>query len=116
LSDGLFSCKERSSNDHRLPDQGIARGDGIVLSNLNLYAILNYLQASDMRKLGLNAKAINSDTIETTKREEGEDLWVTSRIDTNVILAGPEQLKSASFEYALHDKTWWMSKGTDEVK
>lgn len=62
--------------------------------------------------------AINSDTREEAMRLRNENLWVTARQSVNIILAGPEQLKSDEFEKALRDDTFYnrcCGTGFDEV-
>ncbi|KAJ7705658.1 P-loop containing nucleoside triphosphate hydrolase protein [Mycena metata] len=74
--------------------------------------------AKKMTSVGLTALAINNDTREEALRVKGEELWVTARKSVNVILAGPEQLKSDEFEKALRDD-WFYNRccgtGVDEV-
>ncbi|KAF7371951.1 hypothetical protein MVEN_00053100 [Mycena venus] len=59
--------------------------------------------AEKMRSVNLSALAINSDTCYEALTANNEDLWLTARKDINVIVAGPEQLKSDNFEKALRD-------------
>ncbi|KAJ7136424.1 P-loop containing nucleoside triphosphate hydrolase protein [Mycena crocata] len=74
--------------------------------------------AEKMRSVGLNAIAINSNTREEAQRLRQEELWVTSRKEVNVIVAGPDQLKSDEFEKALRDDHFFNRScgvGFDEV-
>ncbi|KAJ7779877.1 hypothetical protein B0H16DRAFT_1300097 [Mycena metata] len=76
------------------------------------------LLASHMKTLGLDVLAINSKTRSDAKRRDDEELWVTARSKPNVILSGPEQLKSSEFEKALRDKNFYSricGTGFDEV-
>ncbi|KAJ7737979.1 P-loop containing nucleoside triphosphate hydrolase protein [Mycena metata] len=68
--------------------------------------------------LGLDPLAINSQTRDEARRERNEDLWMLARTKPNVILTGPEQLKSADFEKALRDDEFYnriCGTGFDEV-
>ncbi|KAJ7219863.1 P-loop containing nucleoside triphosphate hydrolase protein [Mycena rebaudengoi] len=74
--------------------------------------------AANMTKLGLKVLAINSQTRSEAQRLRNEDLWLTARTHPNVILAGPEQLKSADFKKALRDDDFFQrfcGTGFDEV-
>ncbi|KAJ7143647.1 hypothetical protein C8R46DRAFT_1200128 [Mycena filopes] len=74
--------------------------------------------AKKMRSVGLSAVAINNETREEALRLGKEELWVTARKSVNVILAGPEQLKSDGFERALRDDVFYnrcCGTGFDEV-
>ncbi|KAF7346927.1 ATP-dependent DNA helicase Q1 [Mycena venus] len=62
--------------------------------------------ASNMTKLGLKAIAINSET-KTFAHHEDKDLWRLARTEPNVVLTGPEQLKTADFEKAIRDTTFY---------
>ncbi|KAJ7865756.1 hypothetical protein B0H14DRAFT_3442790 [Mycena olivaceomarginata] len=71
-----------------------------------------------MRALGLNALAINAETRSEARRESKDDLWMIARTKPNVVLTGPEQLKSADFEKALRDDDFYhriCGTGFDEV-
>ena len=71
-----------------------------------------------MRALGLDPLAINSETRSEAQRCRNEDLWVTARTKPNVVLTGPEQLKSDDFEKALRDDKFYdriCGTGFDEV-
>ncbi|KAJ7728672.1 hypothetical protein B0H14DRAFT_2640630 [Mycena olivaceomarginata] len=73
--------------------------------------------ASNMTKLGLKAMAINSET-KTVAQQEDKDLWRLARTEPNVVLTGPEQLKTADFEKAIRDTTFYeriCGTGFDEV-
>lgn len=59
-----------------------------------------------MKKLGLKAIAINSQTRCEARRHHNQDLWMQARTEPNVILTGPEQLKSSEYEKALRDETF----------
>ncbi|KAJ7703573.1 hypothetical protein B0H17DRAFT_1127196 [Mycena rosella] len=74
--------------------------------------------AEKMCSVGLSALAINTNTREEAQRLRGEDLWKTARISSNVIIAGPEQLKTDEFEKALRDSAFFdrcCGTGFDEV-
>ncbi|KAJ6592013.1 hypothetical protein B0H10DRAFT_2329477 [Mycena sp. CBHHK59/15] len=74
--------------------------------------------AENMRALGLDALAINSETRSEAQRRRNEDLWVVARTKPNVVLTGPEQLKSDDFEKALRDEEFYeriCGTGFDEV-
>ncbi|KAJ6503102.1 P-loop containing nucleoside triphosphate hydrolase protein [Mycena vulgaris] len=74
--------------------------------------------AAKMTSVGLDALAINSSTREEALRLRNEELWVTARKSVNVIIAGPEQLKSDQFEKALRDEKFFdrcCGTGFDEV-
>ncbi|KAF7357306.1 hypothetical protein MSAN_01326100 [Mycena sanguinolenta] len=74
--------------------------------------------ADKMKTLGLNVLAINSLTRSEARQHRNEDLWVTARTKPNVVLSGPEQLKSADFEKALRDDDFYdriCGTGFDEV-
>ena len=71
-----------------------------------------------MSKIGLRVAAINASTHDEASCLRNEELWVTARAQGNVILAGPEQLKSAEFEKAVRDDVFWARTcglGFDEV-
>ncbi|KAJ6506521.1 hypothetical protein C8R45DRAFT_816808 [Mycena sanguinolenta] len=71
-----------------------------------------------MRGVNLSALAINSETCYEALTANDEDLWVTARKDINVIIAGPEQLKSDNFEKALRDDHFYnrsCGTGFDEL-
>ncbi|KAJ7429298.1 hypothetical protein FB451DRAFT_1070863 [Mycena latifolia] len=73
--------------------------------------------AENMKSLGLNALAINSETRNAALREN-KDLWFLARTEPSVVLTGPEQLKTAEFEKTLRDKTFYdrvCGTGFDEV-
>ncbi|KAJ7672978.1 P-loop containing nucleoside triphosphate hydrolase protein [Mycena polygramma] len=57
-------------------------------------------------KLGLKAVAINSETRLEAQRRHNHELWSRARTEPNVILTGPEQLKTAEYEKALRDDTF----------
>jgi superfamily II DNA helicase RecQ len=84
-------------------------------------AELLYLQiseASKMSKVGLEVTAINSSTRDEALRHQQEELWVTVRTSGNVIVAGPEQLKSKEFEKSVLNDVFWAwtcGLGFDEV-
>jgi hypothetical protein len=63
-----------------------------------------------MSKVGLDVIAINSSTHDDTSRHQQEELWVTACSQGNVIIAGPEQLKSKDFEKTVIDDIFF---GTD---
>ncbi|KAJ6480035.1 P-loop containing nucleoside triphosphate hydrolase protein [Mycena vulgaris] len=68
--------------------------------------------------LGLDSLAINSETRADAQQRRNEDLWTLARTKPNVILTGPEQLKTADFEKALRDDTFYdriCGTGFDEV-
>jgi hypothetical protein len=68
--------------------------------------------------MGLDIIAINSLTCDDTSRHQQEKLWVTVRSQDNVIVAGPEQLKSKEFEKTVIDDVFWAwtcGLGFDEV-
>ncbi|KAJ7466377.1 P-loop containing nucleoside triphosphate hydrolase protein [Mycena latifolia] len=74
--------------------------------------------AEKMCSFGLSALAISSNTREEALRLNNEELWLTARKSVNVILAGPEQLKSDEFEKALHEDAFYhrcCGTGFDEV-
>ncbi|KAJ7439552.1 hypothetical protein B0H11DRAFT_2355885 [Mycena galericulata] len=74
--------------------------------------------ADNMRALGLNALAINAETRSEARRESKDNLWMIARTKPNVVLTGPEQLKSADFEKALRDDDFYdrlCGTGFDEV-
>ncbi|KAJ7761338.1 P-loop containing nucleoside triphosphate hydrolase protein [Mycena metata] len=62
--------------------------------------------AANTVKLGLRAVVINSET-RGEARKENKDLWQLARTEPNVILTGPEQLKTADFEKTLRDKAFY---------
>jgi superfamily II DNA helicase RecQ len=71
-----------------------------------------------MNRVGIDAKAINSSSRDEALRLREEELWVTARMRGNVIVAGPEQLKSKEFEKSvLSDEFWARTCGLrfDEV-
>ncbi|KAJ7108022.1 hypothetical protein C8R43DRAFT_1163484 [Mycena crocata] len=75
-------------------------------------------QADNMVAMGLDALAINSETRSQAHTRGEEDLWILARSKPNVILTGPEQLKSADFEKALRDDEFYnriCGTGFDEV-
>lgn len=47
--------------------------------------------------------AINSESWDEAQRLQNEELWVMAQTKPNVIIAGPEQLKSMEFEKSLCD-------------
>ena len=51
-----------------------------------------------MSKVGLDVIAINSSTCDDALRHRQEELWVAACSQGNVIVAGPEQLKSKESE------------------
>ncbi|KAL0954315.1 hypothetical protein HGRIS_003313 [Hohenbuehelia grisea] len=57
-----------------------------------------------MEAAGLMSLAINSQTRDEASRLRNEELWDRARTEPNVIIAGPEQLKSKEFERAISDK------------
>ncbi|KAF8172422.1 P-loop containing nucleoside triphosphate hydrolase protein, partial [Mycena galopus ATCC 62051] len=63
--------------------------------------------SANMTLLGLKVLAINSQTRSDALRLKNEELWVVARKNPNIILTGPEQLKSAEFEKALRDKEFY---------
>ncbi|KAJ7720543.1 P-loop containing nucleoside triphosphate hydrolase protein [Mycena metata] len=74
--------------------------------------------ASKMESVGLSALAINSNTCGEAMTLRNEDLWVTARKDVNVLVAGPEQLKSDNFAKALADEHFFnrcCGVGFDEI-
>ncbi|KAJ7480358.1 P-loop containing nucleoside triphosphate hydrolase protein [Mycena galericulata] len=74
--------------------------------------------ASKMTAVGLSALAINSTTCAEALTMRDEDLWLTARKGVNVVVAGPEQLKSDKFELALRDDMFFnrcCGVGFDEV-
>ncbi|KAJ7506408.1 P-loop containing nucleoside triphosphate hydrolase protein [Mycena galericulata] len=74
--------------------------------------------ADNMRALGLNALAINAETRSEARQDSKDDLWMIARTKPNVVLTGPEQLKSADFEKALRDDDFYhriCGTGFDEV-
>ncbi|KAF7341442.1 hypothetical protein MVEN_01881400 [Mycena venus] len=74
--------------------------------------------AEKMRSVGLSAIAINNNSREEAFRLRNEELWVTTRKNINIILAGPEQLKSDEFEKALRNDGFYAricGTGFDEV-
>ena len=71
-----------------------------------------------MSRVGIEAIAINSSTRDEASRLREEELWVTARTHGNVIVAGPEQLKSKEFEKSVLSNEFWVqtcSLGFDEV-
>ena len=60
-----------------------------------------------MSKVGLDVIAINSSTCDDALRHQQEELWVTVRSQGNVIVAGPEQLKSKEFERTVINDVFW---------
>ncbi|KAJ7201498.1 P-loop containing nucleoside triphosphate hydrolase protein, partial [Mycena haematopus] len=74
--------------------------------------------AVNMKLIGLEVIAINSETRSDALRIRNEELWVIARKKPNIILTGPEQLKSVEFEKALRDKEFYTricGTGVDEV-
>ncbi|KAJ7845242.1 P-loop containing nucleoside triphosphate hydrolase protein [Mycena olivaceomarginata] len=74
--------------------------------------------ASKMVSVGLSALAVNSNTCDEAQISRNEDLWITVRTGVNVVIAGPEQLKSDKFEKALRDDAFFnriCGVGFDEV-
>ncbi|KAJ7936498.1 hypothetical protein B0H13DRAFT_2649362 [Mycena leptocephala] len=63
--------------------------------------------ASKMVSVGLSALAVNSNTYDEAQISRNEDLWITVRTGVNVVIAGPEQLKSDKFEKALRDDVFF---------
>jgi len=71
-----------------------------------------------MSQVGLEVIAINSSTRDEASRHRHEELWLTARSHGNVIVAGPEQLKSKEFEKAVLDEVFWARTcglGFDEI-
>jgi hypothetical protein len=71
-----------------------------------------------MSRVGIEAIAINSSTRDEASRLREEELWVTARTHGNVIVAGPEQLKSKEFEKSVLSNEFWVRTcglGFDEV-
>ena len=71
-----------------------------------------------MSKVGLDVITINSLTCDNTLRYQQEELWVTVYLQGNIIVAGPEQLKSKKFKKNVIDYIFWAWKcelGFDEV-
>jgi superfamily II DNA helicase RecQ len=67
--------------------------------------------------LGLKAITINSQTC-SDARQKNKDLLLVVRMEPNVILTGPEQLKTSDFKKTLRNKKFYnrvCSKGFDEV-
>ena len=62
-----------------------------------------------MSKVGLDVIAINSSTRDDALRHRQEELWVTAHSQGNVIVAGPEQLKSKEFEKTVIDDVFCQS-------
>ncbi|KAJ6530437.1 P-loop containing nucleoside triphosphate hydrolase protein, partial [Mycena vulgaris] len=74
--------------------------------------------AENMRKLGLKVLAINSETQLEACCLRNEELWAVTRTEPNVILTGPEQLKTSKFEKSLHNPKFFAQicgTGVDEV-
>ncbi|KAJ7456198.1 P-loop containing nucleoside triphosphate hydrolase protein [Mycena latifolia] len=79
---------------------------------------LQIQMADKMKSVGLTALAINSDTRSEAQKAGNEELWLSARQGINVIVAGPEQLKSDEFEHALRDDKFFNRScgvGFDEV-
>ncbi|KAJ7889003.1 hypothetical protein B0H13DRAFT_1626896, partial [Mycena leptocephala] len=73
---------------------------------------------ANMKALGLKAVAINTHTRMDARRLHNIDLWMQARTEPNVILTGPEQLKSAEYEMALRDDAFQeriCGTGFDEI-
>ncbi|KAJ7699249.1 P-loop containing nucleoside triphosphate hydrolase protein, partial [Mycena rosella] len=73
---------------------------------------------ANMKKLGFKALAINMETRDEARRRHNQDLWLLARTEPNIILTGPEQLKSSEYEKALRDRTFQdriCGTGFDEV-
>ena len=71
-----------------------------------------------MSQVGLEVIAINSSTRDEALRLRQEELWVTVRTRGNVIVTGPEQLKSKEFEKTVLNDIFWAHTcglGFDEV-
>ncbi|KAJ7472481.1 P-loop containing nucleoside triphosphate hydrolase protein [Mycena latifolia] len=71
-----------------------------------------------MKNLGLKALAINAETRCEARRRHNQDLWFLARTEPNVILTGPEQLKTAEYEKALRNDAFQRricATGFDEV-
>jgi hypothetical protein len=71
-----------------------------------------------MSKVGLDVIAINSSTRDEASRHLQEELWVTAQSQGNIIVAGPEQLKTKEFEKTVIDDVFWARTcglGFDEV-
>jgi hypothetical protein len=71
-----------------------------------------------MSKVGLDVITINSLTCDDTLRHQQEELWVTVYLQGNIIIAGPEQLKSKKFKKTVIDYIFWAwtcELGFDEV-
>jgi superfamily II DNA helicase RecQ len=60
-----------------------------------------------MCRVGIEAIAINSSTRDEVSHLREEELWVTTRTQGNVIVAGPEQLKSKEFEKSVLSNEFW---------
>ncbi|KAJ7796057.1 hypothetical protein B0H14DRAFT_2494371 [Mycena olivaceomarginata] len=73
------------------------------------------LQSANMTLLGLDVLAINSQTRSDALRLKNEELWVVARKKPNIILTGPEQLKSAEFEKAVRDKEFCSTVSTGPI-
>ncbi|KAF8149766.1 P-loop containing nucleoside triphosphate hydrolase protein [Mycena galopus ATCC 62051] len=74
--------------------------------------------AEKMRSVGLSVLAINNNSREKTFQLRNENLWETARQNVNIIIAGPEQLKSDEFEKSLRDEKFdsrICGTGCDEV-
>lgn len=71
-----------------------------------------------MSAVGLEVIAINLSTRNDALRLQQQELWVTACKQGNVIIAGPEQLKSKEFEKAVCNDVFWTrtcALGFDEV-
>jgi len=71
-----------------------------------------------MAKLDLKVFAINSQSRDEALRLRNEELWVTAHTIPNVIIAGPEQLKSKEYEKSLCNEDFYKhccGLGFDEV-
>jgi superfamily II DNA helicase RecQ len=71
-----------------------------------------------MSQVGLEVIAINSSTHNKASRLRQEGLWVTVRTHGNIIVAGPEQLKSKEFKKTVLNDIFWACTcglGFDEV-
>ncbi|KAJ7869293.1 hypothetical protein B0H14DRAFT_3861205 [Mycena olivaceomarginata] len=71
--------------------------------------------SANMTLLGLDVLAINSQTRSDALRLKNEELWVVARKKPNIILTGPEQLKSAEFEKAVRDKEFCSTVSTGPI-
>ncbi|KAJ6448768.1 P-loop containing nucleoside triphosphate hydrolase protein [Mycena sanguinolenta] len=71
----------------------------------------------NMRKLGMSALMINSDTV-ASARVRNEDLWITARVGISMLILGPEQLISKGFQDLLKHGPFFdrvCALGVDEI-